>query len=146
MSNGNNSLNHNNSNGDLTLKSGDRVALVFPNNDPINFAVAFCGCIMAGLTALPIDVPLARRDAGSQNLGFLLGQGGACFVLTSEVCFNALPTHTNNEIIEFKGWPKIPWIVIENLNKTPPKDWTPPNRISPETIAYIEVINCLKFF
>ena len=49
------------------------MALVFPNNDPIGFTVSFCACLMAGLVALPIDVPLARRDAGSQNLGFLLG-------------------------------------------------------------------------
>lgn len=95
---------------------------------------------MAGLVALPIDVPVARRDAGSQSLGFLLGQVGASLVLTSELCFKALPKNSNNEMIEFKGWPRVPWVVAENLNKSPPKDWSPPNRISPDAIAYIEVI------
>ena len=89
--------------GELHLKSGDRVALVFPNNDPIGFTVSFCACLMAGLVALPIDVPLARRDAGSQNLGFLLGQVGASCVLTSELCFKALPKNPNTEMVEFKG-------------------------------------------
>ena len=135
----NSSLNYGSLNGDSSLKLGDRVALVFPNNDPIGFTVSFCACVMAGLVALPIDVPLARRDAGSQNLGFLLGQVGASVVLTSELCYKALPKNSNNEIIEFKGWPKLPWVVIENLTKSPPRDWAPPNRIAPDAIAYIEV-------
>ena len=58
---------------------------------------------MAGLVALPIDVPLIKRDAGSQNLGFLLGQVGANIVLTSEVCYKAFPKNINNEIVDFKG-------------------------------------------
>ena len=123
---------------EISLKQGDRVALVFPNNDPIGFTVAFCACLMGGLVALPIDVPLIRRDAGSQNLGFLLGQVGASIVLTSEVCFKALPKSAASETIEFKGWPRVPWIVLEHLSKAPPKDWSPPNRIAPDTIAYIE--------
>ena len=69
------------------LQPGDRVALVFPNTDPLGFAVAFCACLLAGLVALPLDVPLARRDAASHSLGFLLGQVGARCVLTSELCF-----------------------------------------------------------
>jgi hypothetical protein len=58
---------------------------------------------MAGLVALPIDVPLARRDAGSQNIGFLLGQVGANVVLTSELCYKALAKNVNTDLIEFKG-------------------------------------------
>lgn len=123
---------------EVHLRQGDRIALVFPNNDPVGFTISFCACLMAGLVALPIDVPLARRDAGSHNLGFLLGQVGASCVLTSEICFKALPKNPNTEQIEFKGWPKIPWLVVENLTKSPPKDWSPPNRIPADTIAYIE--------
>jgi acyl-CoA synthetase (AMP-forming)/AMP-acid ligase II len=80
-----------------------KVALVFPNNDPINFAIAFCGCLMAGLVTIPIDVPLVKRDAGCQNLGFLLGQVGATTVLTTEICYKGLPKNPNNENVEFKG-------------------------------------------
>ncbi len=125
-------------NNEIQLKTGDRVALVFPNNDPIGFTISFCACLMSGLVALPIDVPLARRDAGSQNIGFLLGQVGASIVLTSELCYKALPKNANTDLIEFKGWPKLPWLLIENLNKSYPKDWSPPNRIPSDTIAYIE--------
>ena len=126
-------------NSEVTLKQGDRVALVFTNTDPIGFIVSFCACLMAGLVALPIDVPLARRDAGSQSLGFLLGQVGASLVLTSEMCYKALPKNANNDVVEFKGWPRVPWLVVENLTKSPPKDWAPPNRIPSDAIASLEV-------
>lgn len=43
------------------LKPGDRVALVYPNNDPINFSIAFYACLMAGLLPVAIEVPLSKR-------------------------------------------------------------------------------------
>lgn len=46
---------------DVSLKSGDRIALVYPNNDPINFLCAFYGCLQAGIVPVPIEVPLTRR-------------------------------------------------------------------------------------
>jgi acyl-CoA synthetase (AMP-forming)/AMP-acid ligase II len=45
----------------VMLKSGDRVALVYPNTDPINFQIAFYACLMAGLLPVPIEVPLSKR-------------------------------------------------------------------------------------
>uniref|UniRef100_A0A8C5UT31 Disco interacting C n=1 Tax=Microcebus murinus TaxID=30608 RepID=A0A8C5UT31_MICMU len=55
------------------VRPGDRVALVFPNNDPAAFMVAFYGCLLAEVVPVPIEVPLTRKDAGSQQIGFLLG-------------------------------------------------------------------------
>jgi len=46
---------------DICVKSGDRVALVFPNSDPIGFICAFYGCLHAGVVPVPIEVPLTRR-------------------------------------------------------------------------------------
>ena len=43
------------------MKCGDRIALVYPNNDPINFMCAFYGCLFAGIVPVPIEVPLTRR-------------------------------------------------------------------------------------
>uniref|UniRef100_A0A7N4NPU3 Disco interacting A n=1 Tax=Sarcophilus harrisii TaxID=9305 RepID=A0A7N4NPU3_SARHA len=43
------------------LKPGDRVALVFPNSDPVMFMVAFYGCLLAELIPVPIEVPLTRK-------------------------------------------------------------------------------------
>jgi acyl-CoA synthetase (AMP-forming)/AMP-acid ligase II len=85
------------------LKIGDRVALVFPNNDPIGFTIAYCGCIMAGLVAIPIDLPVVKRDTGCHNLGFVIGQVGATVALASETCYRSLPKSTNGDCVEIKS-------------------------------------------
>lgn len=123
--------------GELNIKTSDRVALVYPNNDPIGFACSFFGCLTAGVIPVPIEVPLSRRDAGSQQIGFLLGSCNVSYALTSEACFKGLPKTTTGEIHTFKGWPKINWLITDNLTK-PPKEWQPPSRISEESSAYIE--------
>lgn len=74
--------------GDCCLKPGDRIALVYPNNDPISFMCAFYGCLQAGIVPVPIEVPLTRRDAGSQQIGFLLGSCGI------QVTYGADNTHS----------------------------------------------------
>ncbi|XP_067013796.1 disco-interacting protein 2 isoform X1 [Anabrus simplex] len=124
--------------GETCLKSGDRIALVYPNNDPINFICAFYGCLQAGIVPVPIEVPLTRRDAGSQQIGFLLGSCGIQIALTSEACLKGLPKTTTGEVVAFKGWPRLQWFVTEHLAKTP-KDWLPPPRLLDDTPAYIEV-------
>lgn len=122
---------------DVNIRTGDRIALVYPNNDPIGFMCAYYGCLTAGVIPVSIEVPLTRRDAGSQQIGFLLGSCNVSYALTSEACFKGLPKTTTGEIHTFKGWPKINWLIMDNLAK-PPKEWQPPSRISEETTAYIE--------
>ncbi|XP_054273806.1 disco-interacting protein 2 homolog C-like isoform X2 [Macrosteles quadrilineatus] len=119
------------------LKCGDRIALVYPNNDPINFMCAFYGCMLAGIVPVPIEVPLTRRDAGSQQIGFLLGSCGIQVALTSEACLKGLPKTAAGEVVAFKGWPKLHWFVTEHLPKTP-KDWQASPRLTDDTPAYIE--------
>ena len=84
------------------LKSGDRVALVYPNNDLLNFMCAFFGCLQAGLVPVPVEVPMTRRDAGSQQVGFLLGNCNVQIALTSETCYKNLPRGTSGDVISFK--------------------------------------------
>ena len=55
-------------NTDASVKPGDRVALVYPNNDPLSFMSAFYGCIMAGVVPVPIEVPITRRVCKLSNL------------------------------------------------------------------------------
>lgn len=43
------------------------------------------------------------QDAGSQQIGFLLGSCGVSLALTSELCLKGLPKTPNGEIIQFKG-------------------------------------------
>lgn len=48
-----------------------------------------------------------------------------------------LPKTTAGDVVTFKGWPKLHWLVTEHLPK-PPKDWLPPPRLTDDTPAYIE--------
>ena len=123
---------------DATIKQGDRVALVFPNNDPFGFMCAFYGCLLAGVVPVPIEVPMTRRDAGSTQIGFLLGSCSVSYAITSEACYKGLPKSPSGEMLpDFKAWPRMTWLVTENWSK-PPRDWKPPPRISDDVPAYIE--------
>ncbi|XP_076304246.1 disco-interacting protein 2 homolog C-like isoform X3 [Tachypleus tridentatus] len=132
-----NILNKAGSKGEIGIKPGDRVALVYPNNDPVSFMCAFYGCLTVGVVPVPVDVPLTKRDADSQQIGFLLGNCGINYALTSEACYKGLPKTATGEIHIFKGWPKLHWFITENLGR-PPKDWTPPPRLTEEAVGYIE--------
>ncbi|XP_026314338.1 disco-interacting protein 2 isoform X1 [Hyposmocoma kahamanoa] len=123
--------------GDSSIKPGDRVALVYPNNDPINFMCAFYGCLQAGVVPVPIEVPLTRRDAGLQQVGFLLGSCGIQYALTSDACLKGLPKTSSGDVVSFRGWPCLQWVSTEKLPR-PPRDWIPPPRPAEDSHAHIE--------
>uniref|UniRef100_A0A8C5CMU9 DMAP1-binding domain-containing protein n=1 Tax=Gadus morhua TaxID=8049 RepID=A0A8C5CMU9_GADMO len=115
------------------------VALVFPNSDPVMFMVAFYGCLLAQLVPVPIEVPLTRKDAGSQQVGFLLGSCGVTLALTTDACQKGLPKSQTGEVAAFKGWPRLLWFVTDSKHVVkPPKDWYPPIQEASNYIAYIE--------
>uniref|UniRef100_A0A673MXP6 Disco-interacting protein 2 homolog B-A-like n=1 Tax=Sinocyclocheilus rhinocerous TaxID=307959 RepID=A0A673MXP6_9TELE len=121
------------------LKPGDRVALVYPNSDPGMFWVAFYGCLLAEVIPVPIEVPLSRKDAGSSQVGFLLGSCGVGLALTSEICLKGLPKTPIGEILQFKGWPRLKWVVTDSKYLTKPsKDWQPHIPTANTDTAYIE--------
>ncbi|MGH0140259.1 UNVERIFIED_CONTAM: hypothetical protein FKN15_051408 [Acipenser sinensis] len=118
-----------------------KVALVFPNNDPAAFMVAFYGCLLAEIVPVPIEVPLTRKDAGSQQIGFLLGSCGVTVALTSDACHKGLPKSPTGEIPQFKGWPKLLWFVTESKHLSkPPRDWFPHIKDANNDTAYIESV------
>uniref|UniRef100_A0A3Q3FWQ9 Disco-interacting protein 2 homolog Bb n=1 Tax=Labrus bergylta TaxID=56723 RepID=A0A3Q3FWQ9_9LABR len=121
------------------LKPGDRVALVYPNSDPGMFWVAFYGCLLAEVIPVPIEVPLSRKDAGISQVGFLLGSCGVGLALTSEICLKGLPKTPTGEILQFKGWPRMKWVVTDSKYLTKPsKDWQPHIPTANTDPAYIE--------
>uniref|UniRef100_A0A3B5MQK9 Disco interacting protein 2 homolog C n=1 Tax=Xiphophorus couchianus TaxID=32473 RepID=A0A3B5MQK9_9TELE len=125
------------------VRPGDRVALVFPNNDPGAFMTAFYGCLLAEVVPVPIEVPLTRKDAGSQQIGFLLGSCGVTVALTSDACHKGLPKTPTGEIPQFKGWPKVLWFVPESKHLSkPPRDWFPQIKDANQDTAYIEYKTC----
>lgn len=46
---------------------------------------------------------IVRQDAGSQQIGFLLGSCGVTVALTSDACHKGLPKSATGEIPQFKG-------------------------------------------
>ncbi|GAV07859.1 hypothetical protein RvY_17644-2 [Ramazzottius varieornatus] len=123
--------------GTLKIKPGDRVALIYPNADPLSFVCAFYGCLMAGVVPVMVEAPLTKRDAGCQQVGFFLGSCGVQLALTSDTCFKALPRNANGELTSFKGWPKLQWMITDSLGKAP-RDWEAPGRLMDDLPAYIE--------
>ncbi|CAI5437505.1 unnamed protein product [Caenorhabditis angaria] len=137
-------------------RPGDRVALIYPNTQPLHFLVAFYGCMLAGVIPVPVEMPSSKREAGIAQLGFLLGNCGVKVALTSESCYKGLPKKVNahtsqfsspsgstslnglsTELVDFRGWPRLYWAVSENMAK-PARDWTAPPRLADDTVAYIE--------
>ncbi|KAG7217899.1 hypothetical protein INR49_020781 [Caranx melampygus] len=115
------------------------VALVYPNSDPGMFWVAFYGCLLAEVIPVPIEVPLSRKDAGISQVGFLLGSCGVGLALTSEICLKGLPKTPTGEILQFKGWPRLKWVVTDSKYLTKPsKDWQPHIPTANTDPAYIE--------
>ncbi|XP_017554704.1 disco-interacting protein 2 homolog C isoform X2 [Pygocentrus nattereri] len=125
------------------VRPGDRVALVYPNNDPAAFMVAFYGCLLAEVVPVPIEVPLTKKDAGSQQIGFLLGSCGVAVALTSDACHRGLPKSLSGDIMQFKGWPKLLWVVTESKHLCkPPREWYPLIKDANNDTAYIEYKTC----
>ncbi|KAL7012143.1 hypothetical protein ACKWTF_014657 [Chironomus riparius] len=122
----------------IKLKPGDRVALVYPNADPLNFITAWYGCMFCGVVPIPIELPLSTSDTPPQQVGFLLSSCGVQIALTSEACLKGLPKSTTGEVAKLKGWPRLHWFVTEHLPKVP-KDYNPQsNRLTEDATAYIE--------
>jgi len=121
------------------LQPGDKVALVFPNSEPINFMCTLYGCLLAQIVPVVVEVPMSSNDPGSARLGFLLSNCGVKTALTSESCFKLLPKNEKGEIHHLKGWPKLNWILTtsRHLSK-PPSNWEATAPSGGNSLLYIE--------
>ncbi|TRY76155.1 hypothetical protein DNTS_003790, partial [Danionella cerebrum] len=119
------------------IHPGDRVALVYPNSDPAAFMVAFYGCLLAEVVPVPIE------DAGSQQIGFLLGSCNVTMALTSDACHKGLPKGASGDVMQFKGWPKLFWVLTDSKHLSkPPREWFPLIKDANNDTAYIEYKTC----
>nr|CAB3238033.1 disco-interacting protein 2 homolog C [Phallusia mammillata] len=125
------------------LQAGQRVALVFPNSEPIPFTYSFYGCLLAGLVPVVVEVPMSSSDPGSSQLGFLLGNCGVKAALTTEHCMKALPKTEKGEVAHLKGWPHLQWVMIDSRNLLKnPSGWEPAGQSVTNQLAYIEYKTC----
>lgn len=63
----------------------------------------------------PLCLP---QDAGSQQVGFLLGSCGVALALTTDACQKGLPKAQTGEVATFKGGP-LAWAATSSLTRCP---------------------------
>lgn len=59
--------------------------------------------LLSNVVTPPPCAFIVRQDAGSQQIGFLLGSCGVTVALTSDACHKGLPKSATGEIPQFKG-------------------------------------------
>lgn len=79
------------------LKAGNSSAL----RESLELWWQCCGPASAHLPS--VACPL--QDAGSQQVGFLLGSCGVTLALTTDACQKGLPKSQTGEVVTFKGEP-----------------------------------------
>ena len=57
------------------------------------------------------------QDAGSQQIGFLLGSCGVTLALTTDVCQKGLPKAHTGEVATFKGQSPQKQIILLNIKR-----------------------------
>lgn len=62
-----------------------------------------CKRLQEGIVFTPPPICVIQQDAGSQQIGFLLGSCGVTVALTSDACHKGLPKSATGEIPQFKG-------------------------------------------
>lgn len=65
---------------------------------------------------LSFSPSLVPQDAGSQQIGFLLGSCGVTLALTTDACQKGLPKAQTGEVATFKGTPCFNFILALFLN------------------------------
>lgn len=113
------------------LYCGDRVALIYREEEIIEFAVAFMGCLVAGVVAVPIN-----SIDDYQVLNLVLTSTQAHLALTTE---NNLKTFQRDIATQKLNWPRgVEWWKTNEFGSYHPKkkDETPPLLVP--DLAYIE--------
>lgn len=65
------------------------------------------------------------------------GSGGSNDLTATSTSIGTSSQQAHGDVIDFKGWPRLNWIVTENLNR-PSRDFTLPINSTPKDTAYIE--------
>ncbi|BDD57272.1 putative NRPS-like protein biosynthetic cluster [Monascus purpureus] len=113
------------------LYRGDRVALIYRDEEIIEFAVAFLGCLIAGVVAVPIN-----SLENYQVLNLILTSTQAHLALTTE---NNLKNFQRDITTQKLNWPRgVEWWKTNEFGSYHPKkkNETPPLLVP--DLAYIE--------
>jgi acyl-CoA synthetase (AMP-forming)/AMP-acid ligase II len=128
------------------VNPGDRVVLVYPPS--LDYIVAFLGCLMAGVIAVPVFPP----DPSDLNKHVSM----FCVIVNSCEAKVALTSSAYNYATKLAGirsfvnsnksstsWPELDWIVTDSIGGDPNFKY---EGVSEDKIAFLQYVLCSMFF
>ncbi|GIF63891.1 hypothetical protein Ais01nite_19260 [Asanoa ishikariensis] len=127
------------------VEPGDRVLLIFPPDDGLDFVAGFFGCMLLGAIAVPVASPDPRHlDREMPKLRHVAEDSGARFALTHGK-YRALTavTAVANRLRGGESWPKLSWLLSNRVKRAEPKEAATrlaqaASRFGPDDIVYLQ--------
>ncbi|MBD1860267.1 MULTISPECIES: fatty acyl-AMP ligase [Trichocoleus] len=111
---------------------GERALLLYPQG--LDVIAAFCGCLYAGIIAIPVPPPDGSRLKRTlPRLRAIVKDAQASVVLTTSRIFDILA----NAGLEFPEFQSMRWIDTEQVDLTLAEQWQDPN-VNSNTLAYLQ--------
>ena len=111
---------------------GERALLLYPQG--LEVLGAFCGCLYAGVIAIPVPPPESGRLKRTlPRLRAIVKDAGASLVLTAASILSLV----ENMQDEFPELQQMRWIDTEQVDESLAEQWQNP-QISPDTLAYLQ--------
>lgn len=111
---------------------GERALLLYPQS--LEVIAAFCGCLYAGVIAIPVPPPESGRLKRTlPRLRAIVKDANAKFALTTAGIFDLI----NNFKSEFPEFDQMNWIDTAKVDLSLADDWQDPN-IDKDELAYLQ--------
>jgi acyl-CoA synthetase (AMP-forming)/AMP-acid ligase II len=111
---------------------GERALLLYPQG--LEVVAAFCGCLYAGVIAIPVPPPESGRLKRTlPRLRSIVKDAQASIVLTNGAIFDLVA----NVEAEFPEFAQMRWINTEKIQLNLAEQWQNP-QINPDSLAYLQ--------
>jgi acyl-CoA synthetase (AMP-forming)/AMP-acid ligase II len=111
-------------------KPGDRVLMLYPPCP--EFLPAFFGCLYAGMLAVPAYLPKKNRHSG--RLAAVIQDAGAGIALTDLKSLASIKSLAQED----DSLKCLSWIATDSSQLPDPADWTLPDGIDADSIAFLQ--------
>lgn len=114
---------------EMVCERGARALLLFPPG--LDYIAAFCGCLYAGVVAVPAYPPRMNRNL--QRLQAIVADSDAAVALTT----TATLARVKPSLAQQEGLENLRWLETDNLSTDLINDWRMPD-INRETLALLQ--------
>src|SRR5262245_53123065 len=114
---------------EMLCERGARALLLFPPG--LDYIAAFCGCLYAGVVAVPAYPPRMNRNL--QRLQAIVADSDAAVALTT----TATLARIKPSLAQQEGLENLRWLETDNLSGDLAVDWQMPD-INRETLALLQ--------